>query len=293
MQSLQSFFTETFAPLFLRGRSERTCQLYATSLRTFEKFLGRESTLADLTDETVARFLYWFRRLPRSPYSVNKERSNLLAIWRFACRKKFVEVWPDVKADIEPKRVPQAWTADELERLFAAIDKEAGWIAGVPAAAWWEALHRVAWDSGERIAAIMALQWSNLDLRGGWLRVPAEVRKGKREDRVFRLAADTLVALKAIRHPPRDAVFPWPFNPSYLWPRYAKILKRAGLPADRKSKFHRMRRSVASHYEAAGHSATELLGHSARRVTMAYLDPRIVAERHASDVLFRPHPRVG
>jgi integrase len=54
-----------------------------------------------------------------------------------------------------------------------------------------------------------------------------------------------------------------------------------------------MRRSVASHYEAAGGNATELLGHSSRSVTLAYLDPRIVPQQHAVDLLFRPGDRPG
>jgi hypothetical protein len=45
---------------------------------------------------------------------------------------------------------------------------------------------------------------------------------------------------------------------------------------------------VASHAEAAGMNATELLHHSTRKVTLAYLDPRIVKRPQAADVLFRP-----
>ena len=63
-----------------------------------------------------------------------------------------------------------------------------------------------------------------------------------------------------------------------------------GLPSDRRHKFHAMRRTVASFYEAAGGNATELLGHSTRDVTRThYLDPRVVGQGvNACDVLFRP-----
>jgi hypothetical protein len=78
-----------------------------------------------------------------------------------------------------------------------------------------------------------------------------------------------------------------------LWPAYTEILKRAGLPHDRKSKFHRMRRTVASFFEAAGANATALLGHSARSVTEGYLDPRLVRTPQPSELLPRPTGGAG
>jgi integrase len=288
-QSLHSFYLSVFCPLFLRSRSRRTKDLYESTLRSFAKFLERLPTLDDLVDDVVAAYLSWYVALPRSPYSANKQRDNLLAIWRFAARKRYVDRYPDVQAETEPIRVPRAWTTDEIARLFLSIAKEPGWIAGVPASAWWRALHLVAWDCGERIHAIRSLLWEHVDLRSEWIYVPAEIRKGKREDRAYRIARDTRDALEAIRLPSRAEVFPWPWaSENYIYAKYRPILQRAGLPSDRKHMFHCLRKSVASHYEAAGGDATKLLGHSARRVTMAYLDPRIATPPQAVDKLFRP-----
>jgi integrase len=175
-------------------------------------------------------------------------------------------------------------------RLFESLKTVRGKVSGIPAADWWTALHFTAWDTAERITALMAITWSNLDLDRGYLLVPAEARKGKRTDRLYRIAPDTIAALKKIQSPPRDLVFPWDMHPTYLWKRYGILLKKAGLPHDAKSKFHRIRRTVASYSEEAGLNATELLGHSSRKVTLRYLDPRIVGEKHAVDVLFRPTP---
>jgi len=128
----------------------------------------------------------------------------------------------------------------------------------------------------------------------GWLVIPAEVRKGQAEDRTYRLSAESTGWLETIRRPKRDLIWPWPFAESYLWIAYKRLRKRAGLPSDRRSSFHRMRRSVASHFEAAGGNATELLGHSDRRLTQrSYLDPRFCKAPQAVDRLFRlnPHDR--
>jgi integrase len=291
--SLESFFADWFCPLFLRSRTDNTRRLYRTTIRTFGRFLARTPTLEDFSDLVVNRFLDWYRRTGHSPFSVNKERSNLLAMWRFAARKRLVDEWPDVKAEVEPERVPQAWTADQIVRLMSACEVQTGTIGGVAAADWWRALHLVAWDTGERIGAIRDLEWVHADLVAGYMLVPAELRKGKRRDRLYRLAGDTIQALRKILLPKREKIFPWPYSRTYLWNRYSRLLRKAGLPHDSKSKFHRMRRSVASHYEAAGGNATELLGHSSRSVTLAYLDPRIVPQHHAVDLLFRPGDRPG
>lgn len=285
-QTLEAFYNDTFEPLCLRTRTQQTKKLYKNSINNFRKFLEQDPTLNDLNDVTVSRFLTWFRRLPRSPATVNKERSNLIAIWGYACRQQIKHNWPSVEKEPEPERVPQAWSRDQLRTLMQTCKAQTGSLAGVPACDWWVALHLIAWDSGERIGAIRKLQWSHL--QDTWLVVPAEIRKGKRRDRLYQLADDTLAALRSIRQPKREAIFPWPFCEAYLWTKYATLLKEAGLPHGRHSKFHRMRRSVASHAEAAGADATKLLGHSARKVTTAYLDPRIVEDPQPVNYLFRP-----
>ncbi|HEY5314403.1 MAG TPA: tyrosine-type recombinase/integrase, partial [Pirellulales bacterium] len=282
---LIDFYNQAFKPLALRSRAANTLRLYNSTMNTFAKFLERSPRVADLTDDTVSRFLDWFKHLGRSPMSVNKERANLLAIWRFACRKHVLQQWPDVAAEREPKRTPQAWLEPDLAKLMAACRAAPGKIGRVPARSFWTALHLTMWDSGERISALMKLTWDLVDLADGYVRVPAEFRKAGTEDQLYRLRPETIAALKALRGSPDGPVFHWPFSPSYLWHRYKLLLKRAGLPHDSKSKFHRMRRSVASYAERAGGNATELLGHSSRKVTMAYLDKRLTGGRFASDIL--------
>jgi integrase len=234
---------------------------------------------------------------------VNKERNNLLAVWRFACRRKGADglllrtEWPNVESDIEPEDDPVAWLQHELAALFQKLSGLAGYVGVIPASLWWLALHSVIWDSGERISATMLLTWGDIDLDQGWIRFRATTRKGKRRGKTHKLHADTIIVLSTLKAAkfalPDNPVFPWPYCTNYLWFQYKRILQAAGLPSDRKCKFHRMRRSVASWAEAAGLSAMNLLGHSRPQITRQYIDPRIVKSAQASDVLFRPGKNEG
>jgi integrase len=216
---------------------------------------------------------------------VNKGLDKILAQWRFLQRKGIVSTYPEVRRLPEPTRIPKAWLTSEAERLLVACSETDGMIAGISAANWWYAIHLVIYDTGERIGAVLGLRWDDLDVDTGWLTIRAELRKGKKNPLMRKLRPGTLESLRAMILPKRDVIFAWDRNFTQLFPHYKKIRERAGLATDRRSGFHRMRRTVASYFKAAGGDATELLDHSARSVTQAYLDPRIVTQVQAMDLL--------
>lgn len=134
---------------------------------------------------------------------------------------------------------------------------------------------------------MLALTWDGVDLDGLTVFLPAEVRKGGQVDRVYPIAEETAQLLRKL---PREyRPFFWPYDIGTLYNRLNRMLLKGELPADRRSKFHRIRRSTASHYEAAGGNAMKLLGHSSPKVTQTYLDPRIVKTESPIDKL----PRLG
>ena len=272
----------------LRGCSPNTTRRYYGTFRAFGRHLGHEPTLDDLNDNDVPDFCWTVVESGRSSATGRKHGLQLCALWRFACRQGILKKWPECEIPKNPERSPIAWTRSELRRLFETCQNQTGWIDGVQAAGWWQALHAVIWDTGERITAVLSIDWHNVDLDDGWLLIGAEHRKGRMRDKTWKLHADTVALLRSIIQPEREKVFPFPYNPATLWNRYDALLKSAGLPHDRKHKFHCLRKSVGSYFEAAGGNAMLLLDHSSRKVTMAYLDPRIVKTVQASDVLFRP-----
>lgn len=274
----------------LRRASSGTINQFNVSIANFKSFLGRDATIDDLTDKTIADAMHWFIDRGRAEATANKFRSNMLAIWRFLARKRIVDQWPDVEKFVEPERIPTAWSQTELHRLWDACSKQTGRICGVLAADWWLQLHAILWDTGERIGAVLQVMWDDIDLERGHVVFRAETRKNKKRDRLHKLHPSTIAMLAGRGgRAYGQLVFPWDRSYHEIWHHYKLLLISADLPSGRASKFHRMRKSTASHFEAAGGNASLLLDHASPDTTRRhYLDPRIVTQSEATDVLFRP-----
>jgi integrase len=261
----------------LRLASPHTLRLYRHSIKAFEKTLNRTATTLDLTDDNLEEHMHRVVSSGLSIASANKDHAQITAIWRFANRNRLCDTWPNVMLYPVPQRVPLGWMPEEIERLQDAIRTETGTIFGAPACLWWRTLILVLLDCGERIGAIRQLTRSSL--QGNSLLVPAQYRKGKTRDKLFTLSPTTSQSIRDLLATHRcEHIFPWDRSETYIYPRYKAILSRAGLSVDRRSKFHRIRRTVASAVKNRGGDATAAMDHANSRTTLAYLDPRIVGE---------------
>lgn len=267
---LEKFFLEVYAPLRLVGRSMRTRTLYLYSIALFSEYLKRPAMLSDLTDIVVSQHIAGLIAVGYRPASVNKEKCQLCALWNLAARKKYVDEFPEVRAVPEPEVIPLAWSFEEMWRLRISCNFETGDYSGVPANKWWLALHAVLWTTGERITATMKLKFS--EVQGDKIIFLPETRKGGVKANICSVPQYVVDAIETIREPRRAVVFVWPYSETYLYRVYGKILRRAELDTSARSKFHRIRRSHATHLTNAGGNATRSLGHSSAEVTAAYLD---------------------
>lgn len=269
----------------LKIRSEQTRKIYRLTIKNLEVVVGHPPELSDLTDDNCAAMMLAMLDTGRAERTANERRARLHAFWTWLAKRGVVAKFPTTPALDIPQRAPLAWTKDELVKLIRACSQQEGKIGTLPANLWWTSLHLAMWDTGERISAMIGAEW--VHLQGEWLHLPARVRKGRKTDATYKLSAQTLAMLEKIRGD-RPFIWSWPYVPMYLWVAYKKLRLKAGLPADRYSSFHRMRKSVASHLEAAGGDATEALGHASRSVTIrAYLDHRIAQREQPKDRLFR------
>jgi len=276
---------DLYAPL--RGVSDRTVALYDYTIRSWGQFLGRPPEISDFEELSVARFLA-YRLRERSVATSAKDRTQIRALWEFAARRGLVSVWPQIRPIRVPERIPVCWLTDEMTRLLEAARGRQGHIAGVPASRFWVAALLTCYEVGERVGALLALEWRDVSPAGVVFR--AETRKGRRRDLYRQISEDCHAALEAIRMP-RRLVFEWDRCPTNLYRHLGKICEAAGLPNDRSSKFHRIRKTTASYAAAAGLDAQRLLDHSSPVTTRAYLDPRVVQTPSAPAVLPRITPR--
>jgi len=269
--TLQQLFADYYRPLRLRGRSANTTRLYGCTIRAFGKWLGYVPTVDDLTDLTLSRYLD-HRASIRSPYTAEKERTQLCSLWRFAADRGIVPTRPEVPPAPLPDRVPRAWTLEELGSIYRAAASARGMVGTIPAGIWYAALVSVLWESAERIGAVMECRPDDFD--GSHLHVRAEYRKGGKRDRVYRLSSRTCDLLTQARG--HESLLEWPSSRTLLWRKYADVVARAGLGRGRSLSFHALRRSAASHYAARGGDPVQLLDHSSPRITHRwYLDRRL------------------
>jgi integrase len=283
---LLKFLDTVYVPLRLRGRSAESVRLLRHAIHQFSLFLGRDAQVKDLDDLVVSQFLL-ARSAKLAPESVARERSGLCALWNVANARGLTQFRPCIPAEIIPRRTPRALTEDELRRLFHSAGQERGAIGPILAKAFFPALIVTAFESSERINALLHIP------RDGWQRpsllVPANVRKGGVQPRHYVLSTEACDFLDAASCHHGPHVLWWPYTTTALYARWKNITERAGLGRGRDVQFHVLRRSAASHLEASGGDAQAQLGHGSRRMTEKYLAPRIVgrAKRAAWEMLPR------
>lgn len=280
----------------LQDGAPSTIRQYEINIRHLADYVGRTPTLEHLQPEYVEGTMFAMRKLGAAPRTANKLRACFHALGTFAAKRRLVPEFPDYQTLKEPRRAPSAWSLEQLRALWESCDAATGEIGYMPARFWWRGLHSVMWDTAERIEAVMSLQWKDIDFSTGWVLFRAETRKGRAADSQGKLHFETAELLKSCKKLQQKnaagepLVFPWTLGSGTLYYYYNKILERAGLPTDRYCKFHKIRKSSATHFEALGGNATSLLGHADGRVTKRhYLDVRFLGLKSAADVLVRPN----
>lgn len=288
--TVRGYFEALYRPHKLRFKQPDTIYKWRLEMDRFDAFLKRPALIVDLNDVTVGDAAEWVMAKTGLGLSVESTRgflSRIRKLWDFLARKRIVDEFPTIENLRKQKRVPRAWTQSQLCSLWAVLTRWPGHFGDIAASDWLCSLHAVLWATSERIGALLQLRWDNVDLPGGFITLQPDIRKGRQVGRTYRLNAQAIEWLSRIQTPARDLVWPWPYRYGYLWTKYRDVLRCAGLPQGRERMFHCMRKSHASHLEAAGGNATESLGHGDRATTIdSYLDPSIAKRDWPADRLF-------
>ncbi len=274
--------------------TEGSAKQLRTGLNLFERWLGRAATFSDLRRDNVLQWMRWLSD-GRSPATVNSKRRAIIAIWNAAAEDGLCEPPGKVAKVREPRRIPVAWTLQQINRIFAAVSELPGEWSGVPVSLCWRIGLLVFWDTGSRLQVILKAHLDHVDLDAQTLFVPAEHLKGRKADRLFVLHEQTIDAIRQSLPSSREFLFPFPWQPCQMQPHLKRILKSAGLPSDSKRMFHCFRRTVSS--LAAAQRGVEFsaaaIGHSVDVAKRSYISPLIYREPSLIDALPRPHTGNG
>lgn len=268
-------------------RSPETKRLLALSCRHFAHFLERPALAADLTDKQIAGYIQHRRRLGRAEKTVEREAAKILTLARYAALCGHVEV-VRLRLVKAPTDVPTALSRPQLWSLWKAARNYPAAIGGIPGKIYSVALLDLLWYTGERLGAVWQLERGDIDLAGRWITFRHRKARGRVQlRRLPRAAARSLAALLAVS--PGASPFAVFGQQTSLYHHLNRLLRSAGIPVDRRHKFHCLRRSHASWLHQRGGNASESLGHSDAKITADYyLDPRVAVPAQPADSLFSP-----
>jgi integrase len=269
----------------LRSLKPNAHYQFLLTIKRWEQFLGRQPELTDFDPLVVQRFLN-HRKTEVSLATVKKDRTHLCAIWGYAAKRRLVDQFPTLPAVRAPQRIPRAYRVQDVSAILTAASRLTGQVAGLPAASWWQCIIRLAWESAERIGAILQLRWDDVDLDGRAVVFRGETRKAGTRDLRRQISAELAGQLRAIERRPVDLVFPWGTTYTSIWLRLRQICAAAGVVP---RGFHGLRKASASYVAAAGGDATQLLDHSNPKLAKDhYLDESIVIPRQSAIDLLPP-----
>jgi integrase len=140
-------------------------------------------------------------------------------------------------------------------------------------------------QTGERIGAVLALRWSEVDLGRCTLTFLAATRKGRQETITRAITPELAGYLALQKGPPEALVWPWLEDRKILscYASLKVLCKTAGVPYH---PFHSIRKATASYLKKAGKSAKRQLGHSSEEMAEThYYDERITGVESALDFL--------
>lgn len=276
----------TLAELFeryadLRNLDPKTMCLYKQLLERLRAFLGHEPTVADLDDLTISRYLRtrathtWAGRQIKAA-SVQKDKVMIQSAWNLAARKRWVAEFPELPRIKVAKSIPtgRAYTAADVATLIRRARHRHGTTGGVPSAWWWSTLIYMAYCTGERASALLALRWGELDTARRRVLFLGATRKGQTRDIERDFTADLAEILEARRRRPNDLVWKWDRHRGSLWMSLKLLCRLAGV---KYRGFHGFRRTRASYAALAGGTAaaTQVLDHSDPQMQKRYVDPTI------------------
>ena len=216
------------------------------------------------------------------PRTLKRRILDVLAVWTYAYRIGMTDNRPDrlrIRCIRVPRREPQAWTLDELKRMYDAAGQFRRFLHnGVREGSLLRSTLLVGFHSALRAADLMRILRSELAPIG--CAVPQQKKRGA--EVIVRVPSEVIDYVDSEYPDDVSKVFAWPYRREHFYARlWHRMLNAAGLPCGREHGLQRLRRTAITHAEAmhAGWGA-KLAGHEpGSRVTWAsYIDKRLLPD---------------
>lgn len=274
-EAIERYFSERdVCHDYERGTRKRAAAL--------DLFAGRPLDVTEVTSVLVNAFLAALQAEGRYyEKTVKGYRDAIMAVWRAAWESGLTPHRPERVKSIKVRRkLPQAWSIEEVRALVAASRDLRGRVCGlkgVSRAIWFESYVQLLWCTGLRAGDLIRLEWDTVSPGG----IVGVVQSKTRHQLICQLSPRALALAQDIRiRTESPLVLPWPGARCILDRWFRRLVKAAGI---REGGTRRIRRAAASYVEKTQPGmAGRFLGHlTAGLASRHYLDPSIT---HAAAV---------
>lgn len=269
-------FIEHYA--MLRGLSPNSARALRYTANSFDRFLGREARIADLSDDRLNAWSSYELAAGLDPETVRGRRTALVGIWKEANDCGLTTAFPRKLRKIKvPEKIPVCWDLQsELAKLLAVARLLEGTMHRDPRIDrrdFWQGWIHVDYGVGLRLADLLALRFSNIAPDGAVVFVQMKTGHIVRGQ----ISREGMYFVERLRKPSRKLVFGGLMNHWNAQRYFRKLVRLAGLNGSTKW----LRRTGATWCEVENPgSAQHYLGHkTAGLAWRCYIDRRFV-ERH-------------
>ncbi|MBN2800676.1 MAG: tyrosine recombinase XerC [Deltaproteobacteria bacterium] len=253
-----------------RGLSGHTLRAYARTVEALEAFMAREERGLTSVDLPLLRRLLFEVGRGRSPATVARHVSALRTLFRWALREELVAsaVAEGLVSPRVGRHLPRVLSASEADQVCEVVG------GGDRRQLQARALVEILYGAGLRVGEAEGLDWEDLSLGEGMVRVRRG--KGGKERRVpmGEPAVEALRALCQVCADPRGAVFLNQRGGRLSSRLMYRLVREVGLRAGVAGVHpHALRHSFATHLLDSGadlRGIQELLGHSRLTTTQRY-----------------------
>jgi integrase/recombinase XerC len=276
-----------------RQLSPRTCAAYKRDLEQLTRYIAEEkiSSLSDLTEQQVRTLVARRHRQGLSGRSLQRLLSAIRSLYRWLIREGKASANPavQVRAPRHPHKLPATLDADDVARLLDIP-------TDTPLAIRDKAILELFYSSGLRLSELVSLEWDELDLASGIVRITGKGNKTRLVP-VGRVAIAALSEWRKVRGNFCDWQQPCvfvgksgkPLSVRAVQLRLVHWARQQGI--DQHVYPHLLRHSFASHMlESSGdlRAVQELLGHADISTTQVYTH---LDFQHLAKIYDQAHPR--